>query len=124
MLAMARYGAKDMERAKQFYNAISATIGAECVGDYGEVAVYKGPTGGMFIIGKPFAGDPTPGNGTQVVFEAPTRAAVDAAHAKALEIGGKSEGEPGPRGPAEMNMYACYIRDFDGNKIMVVRNGE
>ena len=67
MLAMARYGAKDMERAKQFYNAITETIGAQCVGDYGEVAVYKGPTGGMFIIGKPFAGDPTPGNGTQVV---------------------------------------------------------
>ena len=124
MLAMARYGTKDMEKAKKFYNAITEIIGAQCVGDYGEVAVYKGPEGNPFIIGKPYAGDPTPGNGTQVVFSAPTRASVDAAHAKALELGCKSEGEPGPRGPAEMNMYACYIRDFDGNKIMVCRTGD
>ena len=41
-----------------------------------------------------------------------------------LELGCKSEGEPGPRGPAEMNMYACYIRDYDGNKIMVCRTGD
>ncbi len=124
MLAMARYGATDIPRAKKFYDAIGETIGAQRIVDTDTLAVYKSPTGNPFIIGKPFAGDPTPGNGTQVVFDAPTRASVDAAHAKALELGCKSEGEPGPRGPAEMNMYACYIRDFDGNKIMVVRTGD
>ena len=124
MLAMARYGASDIPRAKQFYDAIAEIIGAQRLFDQENLAAYKGPNGGMFIIGKPFSGAPTPGNGTQVVFEAPSRAAVDAVHAKALEIGGTSEGEPGPRGPEEMKMYACYIRDYDGNKIMVVRNGD
>jgi hypothetical protein len=124
MLAMARYGSNDIPRAKQFYDAISEIIGAQRVIDTDSLAVYKGPNGQPFIIGKPYAGDPTPGNGTQVVFDAPTRASVDAAHAKALELGCKSEGEPGPRGPAEMNMYACYVRDFDGNKIMVCRTGD
>jgi hypothetical protein len=124
MLAMARYGTRDIGRAKQFYDAIAEIIGAQRVVETDTVAVYRGPTGNPFIIGKPFAGDPTPGNGTQVVFDAPTRAAVDAAHAKALDLGCKSEGEPGPRGAAEMKMYACYVRDFDGNKIMVCRMGD
>ena len=120
MLAMARYGTRDIARAKQFYDAIGEIIGAQRVVDQDNLAAYKGPNGGVFIIGKPFAGDATPGNGTQVVFDVPSRAAVDAAHAKALEIGGKSEGEPGLRGPAERNMYAAYVRDFDGNKIMLM----
>lgn len=124
MMTMARYGARDIPRAKQFYDAIAEILGAKRVIDTDTLAVYAGPTGNPFIIGKPFAGDPTPGNGTQVVFDAPTRAAVDAAHAKAVELGCKIEGEPGPRGPAEMNMYACYIRDYDGNKIMVCRTGD
>ncbi|MDG2004362.1 MAG: VOC family protein, partial [Novosphingobium sp.] len=46
-----------------------------------------------------------------------------AAHAKALELGGKCEGPPGPRGPEEMNYYGAYFRDLDGNKVMVSRVG-
>lgn len=124
MMTMARYGARDIPRAKEFYDAITGILGGKRVIDTDTLAVYAGAEGVPFIIGKPFAGDPTPGNGTQVVFSAPTRAAVDAAHAKAVELGCKIEGEPGPRGPAEMNMYACYIRDYDGNKIMVCRTGD
>jgi catechol 2,3-dioxygenase-like lactoylglutathione lyase family enzyme len=59
-----------------------------------------------------------------VVFEAPSRAVVDAAYARALELGGTCEGAPGPRGPAEMNFYAAYFRDPDGNKILVNRWGD
>ena len=124
MLAMARYGTRDIARAKQFYDAIGEIIGAQRVVDRDDVAAYKGPSGGVFMIGKPFAGEATAGNGTPVVFDAPSRTAVDAAHAKALELGGKSEGEPGPRGPAEMNRYSAYFRDLDGNKIMVVHAGD
>jgi hypothetical protein len=54
------------------------------------------------MIGTPHAGEATAGNGTQVVFAAPSRAAVNAAHAKALELGGKCEGPPGLRGPENM----------------------
>ena len=38
---------------------------------------------------------------------------VGALYAKALELGGTSEGEPGPRGDG---FYAAYFRDLDGNK--------
>lgn len=123
MLSTARYGTRDLEQARTFYDAIAATIGAQRVMDMDALSAYRGTSGGMFIIGTPLAGEHTVGNGSQVVFDAPSPAAVDAAYAKALELGGRSEGEPGPRGPAEMKMYAAYFRDLDGNKIMVAARG-
>jgi catechol 2,3-dioxygenase-like lactoylglutathione lyase family enzyme len=118
MQTMTRYGTRDLARAKIFYDAIAEIVGGTRVIDRENVAGYKGADGGIFMIGTPHAG-----NGTQVVFSAPSRAAIDAAHAAALELGGKCEGPPGPRGPEEMNYYAAYFRDPDGNKIMVSRQG-
>lgn len=123
MLRGARYGTRDLARARTFYDAIAELLGAKRVIDRDDLTGYQGPAGGLFIIGKPLAGEATVGNGTQMVFEAPSRAAVDAAHAKALELGGKCEGPPGFRGPPEMNFYAAYFRDLDGNKILVARTG-
>jgi catechol 2,3-dioxygenase-like lactoylglutathione lyase family enzyme len=121
MQTATRYGTRDLPRAKEFYDAMAQILGGTRVVDRESVAGYKGPEGGMFMIGTPLAGEATVGNGTQVVFAAPSRAAVDAAHAKALELGGRCEGPPGPRGPQEMNFYAAYFRDPDGNKIMLSR---
>lgn len=123
MQTMARYGTRDLARAKAFYDAIAEILGATRVIDRENVAGYKGAEGGIFMIGKPFAGEAVSGNGTQIVFSAPSRAAVAAAHAKALELGGTCEGPPGLRGPEEMGYYAAYFRDGDGNKIMVSRVG-
>ena len=39
---------------------------------------------------------------------------VQALHARALELGAKDEGAPGPRGGG---FYAAYFRDLDGNKL-------
>jgi hypothetical protein len=39
---------------------------------------------------------------------------VQALHAKALALGGCSEGEPGLRG---RNYYMAYFRDLEGNKL-------
>ena len=52
-----------------------------------------------------------------ISFAAPDRATMNAVHAKALELGGTSEGEPGPRG--DSGLYAAYFRDLDGNKVLV-----
>jgi predicted lactoylglutathione lyase len=42
-------------------------------------------------------------------------AKVDALHARALRLGAKDEGAPGPRGGG--SYYAGYFRDLDGNKL-------
>ncbi len=125
MLSVARYGTKDLPRATAFYDAITSLLGASRVIDREEVKAYKGPDGGMFLIGLPFAGDASVGNGTQVGFSAQSRAVVDAVYAKAMALGGACEGPPGVRGPDGVSaFYATYFRDPDGNKIMVMRVGD
>lgn len=123
MIRTARYGTRDLERARDFYDAIAVALGARRVFDRPELSGYQGPEGSMFVIGLPLEGDATVGNGSQIVFDAPNRSAVDAVHAMAMELGGKCEGPPGFRGPEEMGFYAAYFRDLDGNKLVVAKMG-
>jgi hypothetical protein len=119
MLTLARCGTNDLPRARVFYDPLAALLGGVAAYQNDKVVAYKGPGGGMFMVGLPFAGEANFGNGTQFGLSAADPATVDAAYAKALELGGTSEGEPGFRGPEEMALYACYVRDLDGNKLMV-----
>nr|WP_188566256.1 VOC family protein [Undibacterium terreum] len=74
----------------------------------------------LFLIGLPFNGeDATPGNGKMVALLAPTRLAVERAHAIALKNGSLCEGPPGVRPRYHPNYYGAYFRDSDGNKICV-----
>ena len=123
MLRTARYGTRDLSRAALFYDEIARLLDGKRVLEMPNLIAYQGPTGGMFVIGEPYEGEASVGNGTQMVFDAPSRAAVDAVHAKALELGGKCEGPPGFRGPEERGFYAAYFRDLDGNKLLVAKSG-
>ena len=123
MLTVARYGTRDLARARTFYDPIADMVGARLVLDRPDLAGYKGADGGMFLIGVPFAGEASVGNGSQIGFAVSTRADVDAIYAKALELGGASEGEPGVRGPDPDGFYGAYFRDLDGNKLVAFRFG-
>lgn len=117
MLNVGRYGTRDLEKATAFYDGIAEVLGARRVTTTPRVIGYKGAEGGLFLVGIPFEGEATAGNGTQMGFQVASRDTVDAIHAKALELGGTSEGAPGPRGPEQYQFYACYFRDLDGNKL-------
>ena len=79
-----------------------------------QMATVNVPEARMAII-KPYDGKPaTVGNGVMVALAAASKQQVDAVHAKALALGGKDEGAPGPRGDG---FYAGYFRDLDGNKL-------
>jgi catechol 2,3-dioxygenase-like lactoylglutathione lyase family enzyme len=120
MLSVARYGTRDLARATAFYDELATLLDARRVIDREEVVAYKGPEGGLFLIGKPLSGEANVGNGTQIGFSTKSRAVVDAVHAKALALGGTCEGPPGVRGPEGVQaFYAAYFRDLDGNKLMV-----
>ena len=123
MLTVARYGTKDLAKAAQFYDAIAELLGAKRAFERPELVAYKGAEDAMFIIGTPFEGEASVGNGTQVGFAAPSRAVVDAVYAKAIELGGSCAGAPGFRGPEASGFYATYFRDPEGNKIMVMSVG-
>ncbi|ATQ78075.1 glyoxalase [Massilia violaceinigra] len=73
----------------------------------------------LFLIGHPFAGQHAAGNGQMTALLAPSRAAVERAHATALAHGATCEGAPGLRPEYHATYYGAYFRDLDGNKLCV-----
>ena len=70
---------------------------------------------------RPFDGKPASvGNGVMVALAMDSKEKVDALHRKAMELGAKDEGAPGPRGTG---FYAGYFRDPDGNKLNAFHMG-
>jgi len=109
-------GTNDMARAARFYDALLEPLGAKRLMDM-ETFVLWGTSFGeaCIALARPFDGRPaTVGNGVMVALRADTKEAVDALHARALELGGADEGAPGPRGDG---FYAGYFRDLEGNKL-------
>ncbi len=123
MLSHAMFGSNDLPRSVAFYDAVLGALGARQLMTFGTTVVWglKAP---QLAVCAPFNGQPaTPGNGTMVALNAPTRALVDQVHATALEMGGADEGAPGLRGAEENGFYAAYFRDPDGNKLCVYKAG-
>lgn len=124
MIGYVTLGTNDIEAARAFYDGLMGSIGASRLFEQGEegnyltmyATSYEAPG---IAITRPFdGGTATPGNGNMVGIERPTRADVDALHAKALELGGSDEGAPGLRGPeGPQAFYGAYFRDPEGNKL-------
>jgi catechol 2,3-dioxygenase-like lactoylglutathione lyase family enzyme len=123
MIGMARFGTRDLARAKHFYDGIAGLLGVARAYDRPDLVAYRGAEGAMLLIGTPFEGEASAGNGNQVGVSVATRALVDAVHARALELGGRCEGKPGIRGDDPDGFYGAYFRDPDGNKLTVFRFG-
>ncbi|AMO70595.1 VOC family protein [Sphingorhabdus sp. M41] len=123
MIAGGRFGTNDLERAKPFYDAIAELTGAKLVMERPDLLAYQAEGSSIFLIGRPFAGGASAGNGNQLTIEAKSREMVDAVHAKAIELGGADEGRPGIRGDDPDGFYGAYFRDLDGNKWVIYRFG-
>ncbi|MEO6248225.1 MAG: VOC family protein [Sphingomicrobium sp.] len=123
MINVARYGTNNLVRARTFYDPIAEMVGAAVAFERPNLVAYKGADGAMLLIGKPFEGDASVGNGSQLGFSVASRADVDTVYAKALELGGVSEGKPGIRGDDPDGFYGGYFRDLDGNKIVAFHFG-
>ena len=116
MVGYVTLGTNDPERGAAFYDALLADLGAKRLMEI-ESFILWGTSfeQASLALTKPFDGNAaTVGNGVMVALQAPSKEAVDALHAKALELGGSDEGAPGPRGDG---FYAGYFRDPDGNKL-------
>jgi len=110
-------GTNNLEKARQFYDAVLAPLGLNRLKDFGDGGSCWGATSEEFMVLKPANGQPaTSANGGTISFEAPSRAAVAAFHKAALDLGGKDEGAVGPRS-FWPHAYAGYARDLDGNKL-------
>ena len=116
MIGYVTLGTDDVPRAAKFYDELLAVIGAGRVMEEDNfVAWATAADRPALSVITPYDGNPaTVGNGTMVALVVDSPKKVKAVHAKALELGGANEGDPGPRmGP----FYAGYFRDLDGNKL-------
>ena len=121
--AAAMFGSNDIEKAKRFYDALLATIGLKTMMEHGSGGRIYGNDAGLPVLSivRPYDGkSASAGNGNMASLMCDSRAQVDAIHAKALALGGRDEGAPGPRPDGNSGVYAAYFRDLDGNKICAV----
>lgn len=124
MIGYVTLGTDDLDRARAFHDALFASIGA---GRLLELPDQRGFT--MYgtalnrpgvVITRPYDGRPASiGNGTMVALVMDSKDKVDAFHARALELGGSNEGDPGFRGDPAHGYYFAYFRDPDGHKFAV-----
>jgi predicted lactoylglutathione lyase len=116
MIGYATLGTNDIARAARFYDALLGEFGAKRAMESDRLILWAtGPGQPMLSVIKPFDNKPaTVGNGVMIALMATSKQQVNAIHKKALALGGKDEGAPGPRGDG---FYAGYFRDLDGNKL-------
>ena len=116
MIGYTCVGTNDLPRATAFYDALFAQLNAKRAWESdGGVAWATAPNTPMFSVLKPYDKQAaTVGNGVMISLNAANPEQVASLHAKALALGGKDEGAPGPRGGG---FYAAYFRDLDGNKL-------
>ena len=129
MISHVFIGIHDFDKSFAFYSALMSELGL--------VLKFKDATepwaGWMaadqprplFVIGKPFNGEPAQhGNGQMVALLAASRATVQRAYEAALAHGATCEGPPGLRLHYHPNYYGAYFRDPDGNKLCVCSHHE
>ena len=117
MIAYTTVGTNDLPKAVAFYKDLFEGVLGARIFFQGENGVGWGvaPDKPMFVVINPNDKNPaTVGNGSMVSLACAGPEQVQELHAKALELGGKDEGAPGPR---EGGYYIAYFRDLDGNKI-------
>ena len=116
MIGYVTLGTNDLPRATRFYDSLLETIGGKRLMEL-ETFILWGTSFSQacLAVTKPFDGNrATVGNGVMVALQVQSKDAVDALHKKALELGARDEGAPGPRSDT---FYAGYFRDLDGNKL-------
>ena len=112
-------GSNDIERSKQFYDALLAAIGGKPArADPTGRLVYL-HRGGVLMITKPIDGNPaTCANGGTIGFAVEGPDEAQAWHRAGIAHGGTAvEDPPGLRDGTYGPLYLAYLRDPDGNKL-------
>jgi len=117
MIGYVTLGTNDLDRAEKFYDALLAELGGKRIMSNERMRFYgSGPGKPMLAICTPADKQPaTSGNGTMVALSADSKETVDRVYKKAIALGARDEGAPGPRGNG---FYGGYFRDLDGNKFV------
>lgn len=119
-------GSNDIERAKQFYDAVLGVLGAgepfRHTAASGHVRLFYRHNGGTLGITQPINGEPaTSANGGTIAFKCDSPERVHSFHDTAVAHGGVSiENPPGLRKDSMGSYYLAYVRDPDGHKLCAI----
>lgn len=112
-------GSNDLDKAKQFYDAVLGELGhgPGVVDDKGRVFYFS--QYGTFALTRPIDGvTASCGNGETIGFRAESPEQADAWHKAGLAAGGTAiEDPPGIRESGGRKLYLAYLRDPDGHKV-------
>lgn len=116
MIGYVTLGTNDIKRAAKYYDELLGGLGARRLMDYATFIVWgTSLEQAALAITEPHDKKPaTIGNGVMVAINVRKPEKVDEMHRKAMALGSKDEGAPGPRGDG---YYCGYFRDPDGNKL-------
>ncbi len=113
----ASLGCNDLAKAKLFYQPLLSTLAIELVSEYPHALAF-GKGYPEFWLQTPFNKAPaSTGNGVHFGFVATSKAQVDNFYRKAIELGAKDNGAPGPRPEYGEPYYGCFVIDGEGNHI-------
>ena len=118
MFSHVMLGVNDLEKSRQFYDAVLGALGI-APGVANKQRYFYRNAGGTFAITTPINGEAAcVGNGTTIGFTADSAAQADAFHAAGVAHGGSTcENPPGWRESPSGALYLAYLRDPDGHKI-------
>jgi catechol 2,3-dioxygenase-like lactoylglutathione lyase family enzyme len=126
MLNHVMVGSNDIERSKQFYDAVLGVLGAgpgaRNLAPTGHVRLFYRHDGSTFGISQPINNEPaTAANGATIGFKCSSPSQVKQFHDVAVAQGGVSiEQPPGLREGQLGAMHLAYVRDPDGNKLCAI----
>jgi catechol 2,3-dioxygenase-like lactoylglutathione lyase family enzyme len=111
---------RDLEAGGRFYEALLATLGYTKLITRPTTIGFGKKYPDFWINVRPKMATPDPDGGVHICLRAPSAEAVDAFHAAALKMGGRTDGSPGPRPEYTPGYYAAFVLDPDGNRIEAV----
>ena len=128
MLHHLSLGARDIDRAARFYDAVLAPLGYVRVwsdlrpGEDEQAVGYGPPGSGDKLCIKQVTAPVPVIPGFHLAFAAESRSAVQAFHAAALAAGGCDNGPAGLRPDYGEHYYAAFVVDPEGHRLEAVCN--
>ena len=124
MIGYVTVGTNDLDRARTYYDGLFGSIGGRRLMQLDDQRGFTMYGVAMnrpaVVLIEPYDGQAAnPGNGNMIAIVMDSKDKVDAFHARAIELGGANEGDPGYRGDPSRGFYFAYFRDLDGNKFAV-----
>jgi catechol 2,3-dioxygenase-like lactoylglutathione lyase family enzyme len=110
-------GVKNIESARQFYDAALAPLGYERLSNFDNTIGYGAERPAFWVMQVERPVVPDMKSGLHFCFVAPSEAAVEAFYAAGLANGGKDNGPPGIRPDYGQFYYAAFVIDPDGYRL-------